>query len=163
MKRRSDPKVDMLRRVPRLSGLRERELAELAPLLEVVDLPAGAVIAQEGRPGYETLIIVDGRVEVRVGGKVVNEVGPGEFVGEMAQLDRGRRCATATALTPVRGLLVGPQTFAPLAANSSVALAMLDGMVDRMRRTQASAATGAPAPLDASAKRAAAAFGSMAR
>jgi cAMP-dependent protein kinase regulator len=137
--RRDDPKVEMLKSVPRLNAMRDRDLAELAKLVEVVDLPAGTVLTEQGHLGYETLILVEGRAAVTIDDRVVNELGPGEFVGEMAQLDHGVRTATVTALTPVTALVIGPRVFPTLAATAPVALAMLDGIVGRMRQAQAGA------------------------
>ena len=141
--RRDDSKLEMLRQVDRFRAMRDRDLAEVAKLLDVVDLPAGTVLTEQGRRGYETLILVNGRAAVSIDGKVVNELGPGEFVGEMAQLDHGVRTASVTALTPVTALVIGPQTFPTLAAKAPVALAMLDGIVGRMRQVQ----SGAPAEV----------------
>lgn len=132
-----DPKIEMLRTVPRLHGRPAKELAELARLVDVCRFPEGATLAIEGRFGAEALVVVEGEVEVSLGGRVVARVGPGEFVGEMAQIDHGRRSATVRTLTPVTALVIGPGAFSTVVENPSVAKAMLQGVVARMRQVQA--------------------------
>jgi CRP-like cAMP-binding protein len=139
-----DPKIDMLKTIPRLRDRPTKELAELARLVDVCHFPEGTVLAVEGKFGAETLVVVQGEVEVVVADRVVARVGPGEFIGEMAQIDHGRRSATVRATSPVTALVIGPQAFPTVIDNPTVAKAMLQGVVSRMRRTQA-ASTGHPA------------------
>ena len=47
-------------------------------------------------------LLLDGVVEVEVGGEVVTQLGPGAIVGERAMLEGGTRTATLRALTPIK-------------------------------------------------------------
>lgn len=69
---------------------------------EVRQLDKGVRLTQQGDPGDELFLILDGVVDVDVDGKVVAELGPGAVIGERALLEGGRRSATVTARTPVR-------------------------------------------------------------
>jgi hypothetical protein len=69
---------------------------------QVRRLPAGAVLTEQGTPGDELFLLLDGVVEIEVDGRRLAEVGPGAVLGERAVLEGGRRTATVTATTPVR-------------------------------------------------------------
>jgi hypothetical protein len=63
---------------------------------------AGDVIFAEGEAADEIVLLLDGMVEVVVGGTVLAELGPGAVLGERASLEHGRRTATIRALTSCR-------------------------------------------------------------
>lgn len=76
-----------------------------------VTYPPGAVIFSRADKGDTLLLIRHGRVEISVtslsGRKsVLNQMGPGEAVGEIALLDGKCRSADACAATKVTGLLL---------------------------------------------------------
>jgi len=69
---------------------------------EIRRLPAGATLTEQGRPGAELFLILDGIVGVEVDGRVLGEVGPGAVLGERAILEGGVRTSTVRSTTPVR-------------------------------------------------------------
>ena len=64
---------------------------------DAVDLEAGQVLFHEGEPGDSMFAVAEGRVELAHKGKVVDTIGPGGILGEMALIDAVPRSATATA------------------------------------------------------------------
>jgi CRP/FNR family transcriptional regulator, cyclic AMP receptor protein len=75
----------------------------LARMLDEVRAPAGATLVSEGDYGYEFMVIEEGTVDVFRGGERVDEMGPGDFFGELAVLgDGAQRNATIVATSPVR-------------------------------------------------------------
>lgn len=106
-----DPKLELLKRVPLLAGLGSRELEEVGRLVDEIDLPAGRELTQEGKSGGEFFMIVDGSVRVERGGRLLREMGAGEFLGEIALIDNGPRTATATTATPVRLFVIAHRQF----------------------------------------------------
>lgn len=68
---------------------------------------AGAVLVEQGQPGREVYLLLDGVVGVEVDGGPVTEVGPGAIVGERALLEDGTRTATLRAVTACRVAVVG--------------------------------------------------------
>jgi CRP-like cAMP-binding protein len=60
---------------------------------------AGDVLFRQGEPGDVMFVVREGEVEISVGGEVVETIGPGGLMGEMALIDAGPRSATATART----------------------------------------------------------------
>jgi hypothetical protein len=62
----------------------------------------GATVTEQGEPGDELYLILDGMMTVEVDKRAVAEVGPGAIVGERAVLEGGRRTSTLRATTPCR-------------------------------------------------------------
>lgn len=77
----------------------DRELRLVRRSLEEVTAPAGRVLCEEGTIGREFFFIVDGRASVRRNGRKVALLGPGDYFGELALLDRQPRSATVVADT----------------------------------------------------------------
>jgi hypothetical protein len=69
-------------------------------------LPPGQALVEQGAPGEDLFLLFDGVLVVEVDGQPVTEVGPGAILGEMAQLQSGRRMATLRAVTPCRVAVV---------------------------------------------------------
>jgi hypothetical protein len=82
----------------------ERELSQVmldsAP--QWIRLRKGATLVEQGDPGHELYLLLDGLLAVEIDGRTVTELGPGAVVGEVALLDGGRRTATLRAVTPCR-------------------------------------------------------------
>ncbi len=66
-----------------------------------IDVPEGKQLLQQGEFAYEFMVIQDGRAEVTRDGEHVADLGPGDFLGEIAALERGKRNATVTATSPM--------------------------------------------------------------
>jgi hypothetical protein len=62
----------------------------------------GATLVEQGEPGDELYLLLDGVLAVEVDGEQVAELGPGAIVGERAILEGGRRTATLRAVTACR-------------------------------------------------------------
>ncbi|MGH2750233.1 MAG: cyclic nucleotide-binding domain-containing protein [Actinomycetota bacterium] len=76
-------------------------------------LRAGEVLFRQGEEGSDLFLVLDGVASVEVDGKLVAEIGPGAVMGERAVLEGGRRTATVTAVTPLRGVVVPPEVVEP--------------------------------------------------
>lgn len=87
----------MISRVPLFSALSASEVGDIIKLLKARRFEAGAVIARRGERAESMFFIVDGEVEITIGGKKVR-LGPGHFFGEIAVLQRSRRSATSVAV-----------------------------------------------------------------
>jgi hypothetical protein len=62
----------------------------------------GATVTEQGKPGDELFLVLDGMLSVEVDGDVVAEIGPGAIAGERAVLEGGARTSTLRAMTPCR-------------------------------------------------------------
>ncbi len=69
-------------------------------------LEPGENLVEQGSPGDELYLLIDGVLAVDVDGEEVGEIGPGAIVGERALLDDGTRKATLTARTKCRVAVV---------------------------------------------------------
>ena len=88
----------MISRVPLFAGLAASEIGDILRLLTARRVDAGDVIARRGTKADSMVFIVKGEVEVGLSGRKVR-LGPGQFFGEVALLQRSRRSATSVALT----------------------------------------------------------------
>ena len=76
-------------------------------------LSIGETLLEQGAPGTEIYLVLDGIFAVKVDGKVVAEIGPGAVVGERAALEGGERTATLSATTSARVAEVPPAGLDP--------------------------------------------------
>lgn len=109
-----DPKLELLARVPLFAQLGRRELARVGELADIIDLPAGRTLMREGETGAEAMVIVEGRASVSRDGDVINELGPGDVMGEMALLSHRPRSATVTLAADSQLLILGRREFQAL-------------------------------------------------
>ena len=85
------------------AGLSDSELTAVARVAEEYEEPAGTTLIREGDYGYELIAIEEGTADVVRNGVVVDEIGPGDFFGEVAVMKKGQlRNASVVATSPVR-------------------------------------------------------------
>src|SRR6266852_4278639 len=99
--------VAALRSVPLFASLDSKATARLGQYLTIHDYPTSAVIFRNGDPGDAMYLIDIGKVRISItdaDGHIVTlaELGPGDFFGDMAILDRQGRSATATGTENAR-------------------------------------------------------------
>ena len=93
--------ADVLRRVTLLAPLDEASLVALAMCMRVRRWPAGAAVFRAGDPGVSVLVVAEGTLVAKDGANVLNRMGVGEVIGEMAFLDPAPRSASVEAVTDV--------------------------------------------------------------
>jgi hypothetical protein len=69
---------------------------------ETRTIKKGQPLVEQGAPGNELYLLLDGVLDVVVDGEPIAEVGPGAILGERALLEGGTRTATLRALTKCR-------------------------------------------------------------
>jgi len=105
-------KIEQLAQVRMFSAFNKKELALIARASDEVSVPAGKELVQEGTPGHEFFLILSGEASVRRNGRKIVTLGPGQYFGELALLDRGPRTATVVSETPMELLVLGQREFA---------------------------------------------------
>lgn len=75
----------------------------------------GARIVEQGDPGDDVFLVLDGVVAVEVDGERLAELGPGAVIGERAVLEGGRRTATVIAVTRSKVAAVPGRALDPTA------------------------------------------------
>jgi hypothetical protein len=69
---------------------------------QILKLPEADTLVNQGDPGEELYLLLDGVLTVEVDGKAVAELGPGSIIGERAILEGGSRTSTLRARTPAK-------------------------------------------------------------
>jgi CRP/FNR family transcriptional regulator, cyclic AMP receptor protein len=111
---RKNAKIELLKRVPLFERCSQRELAQIAMLADELDLPSARELTHQGAGGFEFIVLVEGQADVVRGVRVVNELGPGDFVGEIALVSGKPRTATVKTRGPARILVITASGFRTL-------------------------------------------------
>ena len=74
---------------------------------------SGKTLVEQGEPGEELFLLLDGVLSVEVDGKALAEIGPGAILGERALLEGGKRTSTLRAVTPCRVAVATADQVAP--------------------------------------------------
>ncbi len=103
---------------------------------DTLAIPAGQTIFNEGDTGGVAMyVVVEGEVDLLVKGKLVESLGPGGVLGEMALLDNVPRSASAVAKSACRLVEINEKRFKFLVQQTpNFALQMMRVIADRLRR-----------------------------
>ena len=133
--------VDLLARVPLLSGLEPGELERIAQVAIPRSCPKGARVFHEGDTSDACYVIRAGEVRVtreHPDGRAIAlaTLGPGELVGELAMIDGGVRSASVEALTDVDLLAVSATDMRGLLErNAQITAKLVVALTKRLRET----------------------------
>jgi CRP/FNR family transcriptional regulator, cyclic AMP receptor protein len=100
-----------LQGIPLFAGLGKSERRLVARTADEVELEPGDPLCREGELAWEFLVIEEGSAKVMRGDQYVNEVGPGDFVGEIGLIEGTARNATVTAQSPIRAIVMTGHAF----------------------------------------------------
>lgn len=114
MARTTDPILEKLASVDLFEGLPAADLRRIKDAGKEVRFEAGADLAVQGREGGRFFLILEGEVEIGLGGRRVRVMGPGEYLGEISLIDGAPRSASATARTEVQTWSLASFAFRPL-------------------------------------------------
>lgn len=104
------------------------------------DVQAGEVLFDQGDSGDAMFAVVEGNVELSLNGIVIEDVGPGGILGEMALINPAPRTARATARTAARVVSVDQQGFMYLVQeHPTFAIQVMRVMAERLRRADEAA------------------------
>ena len=100
-----------LRRLPLFQRLTATELERITGLAGERAVAAGEVIVEQWDGTREFYVVLEGTAVVRTAERHLDDIGPGDFFGELAALDWGAsfgyaRLATVTATSPMRLLVL---------------------------------------------------------
>lgn len=100
----------------------------------IQEYSAGATIFEEGQAGDLMYVVLEGEVEIRAHGQLLNKLGPGDLVGEMALIDSRPRSASAVALTRCRVAPVDENRFLFMVQQSPFfAIHIMRELVNKLR------------------------------
>jgi CRP-like cAMP-binding protein len=104
---------------------------------EVDTHPAGNTIFDAGERAQHMYVVLEGEVELSRGGRVINTVGPGSLLGELALVGRHLRSARATARTDCRLAVVSERRFLFLVQQTPLfALHVMQVIAERLIRRE---------------------------
>jgi CRP-like cAMP-binding protein len=124
--------------IPLFAGLSKDDQKVVAQYADEVDVPAGKVLAEEGRLAYEFFAIKDGTADVTLGGQHAATLGAGDFFGEIGLLGGDRRVASVVATSPMSlVVLTGSQLRAIDSRMPGVAERIRGAMAQRIAANRA--------------------------
>ena len=140
-RRLSSSKLSVLRKHPIFTDLEPEALDQLCRYAKHTSVKRGATIFSKDDPGNSLLAIVSGTVKISISSSegrnaILNLIGAGELVGEIAVLAGQGRTADATANTDCEIFVIDRRDFLPF-VRSQPALAMkfIELLCARLRRT----------------------------
>jgi CRP-like cAMP-binding protein len=137
----ADKRAARLKVVPLFAHCDNRQIDFIATQVEEMDFPAGRVLCTEGTYGGDFFILESGTADVTRGGEKIATMQSGDFFGEIALVDGGRRTATVTTTAPSRAFVLGPRQFQNvLHQNVEVIHAVMKALATRVREAGAAKA-----------------------
>ena len=125
--------IEHLGTVPLFSSCTQSELRHIAQLGTPVEAEEGAVLTQQGKPGREFFLVLDGVASCRVASKEVKRFRAGGYFGELALLHGGVRTADVVAVTPMDLVVFDAREFRTLLTTTpSIAVKMLANLAERL-------------------------------
>lgn len=122
-------------------SMRPEEIDEILVFATERRFARGATIFSKGDPGSSMMAVLTGRlraINVSIEGKevILNVIGPGEIVGEIALLDGRPRSSDVVAAEDTTAVVVERRDFLPfLFRHDSLVERLLVVLCDRLRRT----------------------------
>ncbi len=134
----ADPDAAVLRAAPLLAGLPDPVLAEVRARATTVDTPAGAEVIRRWDADRSFYLILAGRFEVAIDGRLIRTSGPGDHFGELAARDWGggygyARTATVTCAEAGRLLRLSTADFQWLVSQPAVAAELSRILAERLQ------------------------------
>ena len=133
LRRAKDSKLEALRRVPLFAGFSKRSLVAVGRITDELDFAPGKTLIREGEPGRQFFIVLDGDLVVRRKGRKVNQLGSGDFFGEISLLSESAATATVETVADCRILVVTRASFKRLLRESSaIQMSVITALVARL-------------------------------
>ena len=124
----------LLSRVTLFAGLPEASLQALAELAGEVEFGDDDAIVLQGQVGTGLFVIVAGAARVVRGGEELDRLGPGDYLGELAVIDRMPRMASVFAVGPMTCLaLASWDLFRRVDGYPELVHSLLRGLALRVR------------------------------
>ena len=126
--------------IPVFSDCSRKELARIGRLADVVRVPAGTRLLDQGQLGHEFFVILEGRARVVRSGPTpsISTIGPCDHYGELALLGGGATDVSVVALTDMElAVFAQREFFSVLGEVPSFGRQLLGGMARQLREAAA--------------------------
>ena len=105
---------------------------------DMQDVAVGEHIVEIGDSGDVMYVVIEGEIEIRLGARVLERIGPGGLFGELALIEHKERTATAVATIQSKVAPITQKRFLYLVQNTPFfAIEVMQTMADRLRRMDA--------------------------
>lgn len=134
---RHDEKIGHLQKIPLFAHLSKKELRFLAQMTSETTVKQGSTVVKQGESGQEAMIVEDGTADVIRDGEKVDDLGPGDFFGEMSLINQMPRNADVVATSDMDLLVMDAREFSSvLSEYPEVAAKILKTVVERLVANQ---------------------------
>jgi CRP-like cAMP-binding protein len=100
-----------------------------------VSVPTGSAVFRDGEEGDHMFGVISGEIAIVKHGTLIERIGPGGIVGEMALVDHSPRSADAVAQQDSQLAVIDRRRFEHLVANHpTFALQVMAVMAERLRK-----------------------------
>jgi CRP-like cAMP-binding protein len=127
------PKVARLTQVPLFDHVPRRQLATIALNLDEIRAGAGETLVREGHYNDTFWILLEGEVDLIIGGERHRTIGPNGFFGATSMLDGKPAVGTVLTKTPIVALVASAAQFRALEGSETVMLRLMSAALERMR------------------------------
>jgi len=118
-----------LRSVDLFADLSPDELSRLSTVTDEIMVPRATRLIVQGTFAHEFLLITAGTVEVRRDGKLLAQLGPGDFAGEIGAMREARRNATVVATTDLTVIVMTARDLRQIAQEMPSVAAKIDAAI----------------------------------
>ena len=135
--RRHDEKIDHLQKIPLFADLSKKELRFLAQMTSETSVREGSKVVKQGEMGQEAMIVEDGTADVLRDGQKIDDLGPGDFFGEMSLINHMPRNADVVATSDMNLLVMDAREFSSvLSEYPEVSVKILKTVAERLVANQ---------------------------
>jgi CRP-like cAMP-binding protein/glyoxylase-like metal-dependent hydrolase (beta-lactamase superfamily II) len=117
--------INAMQNSPLISSLSQEWLNTIYSQGKIDEVSAGQVILQEGEPGKDFYIIIDGAFSIIQGNDKLVRLGTGDFFGELSLLEANLCTTTVKAITKGRMLVIPRVIFLQLADRTTIGKRLL--------------------------------------
>jgi len=123
-----------LRELHVFDGLSRKQCRLLASRADELEVSPGKMLCSKGETAHQFFVIEDGTAKVVRDGQYLDELGPGDFFGEMGLLDNAPRNADVVAQTPLRLMVLSGRALRDLEREAPGFARKLSRSVEQRRR-----------------------------
>jgi CRP-like cAMP-binding protein len=128
-----DPKIARLSRVPLFEHVPRRQLAVIAANLDEVRIEPGQTLVREGHHNDTFWIVLEGEVDMVIGGDRHQTIGRDGFFGVTSMLDGHPAVGTVVTRTPIRAFVASASQFRAIESSETVMVRLMSAALERMR------------------------------
>jgi len=131
--------ISLLKKTPIFAKTSESSLDAMLKSAVQKTVPAGESIVEKGQGGAGFYLLLTGAATVSTGGEKLAEMAAGDFFGELSVIDGAPRTADVIASVETTCLVVTQWAMRSIiTSHPEIALSMLQELVRRLRKTDAS-------------------------